>query len=126
MGHETRGNGVLMNRTKPETRRYSETFIFSHAFDMGMNEQHYVATVGFYPDNTTPCEVFLNNAKISTAADAYARDSAIALSFALQYGASVKVLRDAMTRNKSGGPMSPLGKLLDILEPQVNVVAIDS
>ena len=124
MGHEIRGNGILSNRTKPEARRYSETFTFEHAFDNGMNAQHYIATVGFYPDNTTPCEVFLNNEKISTAADAYARDAAIALSFALQYGASVKVLRDAMTRNKSGGPMSPLGKLLDILEPHSNVVDI--
>lgn len=98
-------------------RRASLTFRFEHAFDRGSQPFRYQATIGFFPDGRIG-EVFLNTEKVSTGMDAYARDAAIAVSIAVQYGAPLSVLCNAMTRNPDGAPSSPIGALLDRLAPQ--------
>lgn len=96
-------------------RRGSLTLEFDHQFDRSKNAFKYQATFGFHEDGSIG-EVFLNTMRFSTEMDAYARDAAIALSIAVQHGASLDTLRKAMTRNADGSPSSPIGTLLDVLE----------
>ena len=74
----------------------------------------YTAGLGYYPDGRLG-EVFLNAGKIGAESDVIARDSAIAVSFALQHGCPVEVIRPAFTRDALGRPEGPLGILFDIL-----------
>lgn len=74
----------------------------------------YIATVGFYGDGRIG-EIFLNGGKLDSGADIMARDAAIAVSIALQFGAPIKVLADAMTRKADGSPDGPIGTLLQAL-----------
>lgn len=74
----------------------------------------YHATIGFYPDGRLG-EIFLNCAKSGTHAHIAARDSAIAASIALQHGASIESVRNALSRQENGTPEGPLGILLDII-----------
>lgn len=74
----------------------------------------YEATVGFYEDGR-PGEIFLQAGKSGTAVNVATRDSAIALSFALQFGCSVDDIRSAMTRDPDGKAEGPLGCLMDLL-----------
>jgi hypothetical protein len=92
----------------PERRR-SETLDFNFA-----GKLQYRATLGYYDDGRLG-EVFLNAGKVGTDVDVSTRDSAIALSFALQFGCTVDVIRAAMTRDGNGQPEGPLGVLLDLL-----------
>jgi hypothetical protein len=103
-----------MNRRVLPDRRRALTIEFKHAFEVRGVPFLYKATVGF-DEYGRVGEVFLNANKTSTPNDAYARDAAIALSFAFQYGASVDTLRKAMSRTADGHPMSPIGALLDEL-----------
>lgn len=89
-------------------RRMSETFEFRRA---GLT---YSATIGFYPDGRIG-EVFLMAAKSGSMVDIATRDSAIALSFALQHRCRVDTIRAAMTRDEAGAPEGALGVLLESL-----------
>jgi len=99
----------MPHRQRLPQRRLGESFTFNFA-----GQHDYKATVGFYEDGRVG-EIFLNHNKITTAMDIAARDAAIALSFALQYGATISALRDAMTRDAKGQPEGALGVLLDLL-----------
>lgn len=74
------------------------------------------ATVGFYPDGRIG-EVFISTAKEGTDLNVATRDSAIALSIALQHGASISTLNQAMSKNHKGEPEGPIGVLLAQLAP---------
>ncbi len=97
-----------MNREPLPNRRHADTFDFQHA---GLR---FTASIGRYPDGRIG-EVFLNCSKLGTAADSSARDAAIAISIAIQYGVPLATLRHAMTRNSDATASSPIGRLLDIL-----------
>jgi hypothetical protein len=60
-------------------------------------------------------EVFLNSAKIGTAIETAARDSAVVASLALQHGVPPETIRRALTRNGDGSASGALGTLLDML-----------
>ncbi|MGJ0397436.1 MAG: hypothetical protein ACR65U_14535 [Methylocystis sp.] len=47
-----------------------------------------------------------------------AKDAAVCLSIALQYGAPVEVIRKAVTRTSEGEPTGIVGCVLDLLEDQ--------
>jgi ribonucleoside-diphosphate reductase alpha chain len=98
----------MTTRNRLPNRRRSENF------NLKVGGQGYVATVGFDP-NDKATEIFLNATKIDSAADINAADGAVAVSIALQYGASIKTLRDAMKRNADGSAQGPLGAALDRL-----------
>lgn len=72
------------------------------------------------PDLARPAEVFLQGGKNGSDVQALARDAAVAVSLALQFGAPLKTLREAMTRNDDGLPAGPMGRLLDVIaeDPQ--------
>lgn len=94
---------VLPNRRRNET------------FEFRLEGVVFTATVG-YADDDKIAELFLNSRKLGSAVDSVARDSAIAVSIALQHGVAISTLRHAMTRNEDGSASSPIGKLLDLLE----------
>jgi len=93
-------------RTAVPNRRHSEIVAFTHD---GIVFKGSVSTL---PDGT-PCEIFLDGGKAGTAVQHVARDSAVAASLALQYGAPLETLRAAMTRTDDGAAAGPLGTLLD-------------
>ncbi|RWX72598.1 hypothetical protein EOA24_00725 [Mesorhizobium sp. M2A.F.Ca.ET.039.01.1.1] len=91
-------------------RRLSETIHFKH------DKFVYTATLGFYDDGRIG-EIFLSSTKSGSFLDIATRDSAIALSFALQHGARISTMREAMTRDGQGRAEGALGALLDRLAP---------
>lgn len=97
-----------MNRERLPNRRYSENLKF-RCWGVPFH-----ATVGRYADGRIG-EVFLNAGKLTSNTDVAAKESAIALSFALQYGAPLEKLKEAMPRTSDGAPEGPLGHLLDML-----------
>ena len=74
----------------------------------------YTFSVGKFPDGSL-AEIFLNNHLAGSAADIAARDSAIILSIALQYGVPLEVLRRALSRDSRGVACGPLGAALDAI-----------
>lgn len=68
-------------------------------------------TIGFYPDGT-PGEVFIVGGKIGADFEAAARDGAILLSLALQYGVPLDVIAGALTKNTDGSPGSLVGAVV--------------
>ena len=89
-------------------RRYSEIVPFTHD---GID---YEGSISFLQDGT-PVEIFVEGAKAGTATQSWSRDCAVAISFALQYGAPIEKIREALTRNDDSSPAGPLGALLDIV-----------
>ena len=98
-----------MSREPLPTRRRSETFSVSSSAGI-----KYTVTAGFYDDGR-PGEVFIDGLKAGSDAQINARDAAVVLSIALQYGAPIEVLRHAISRAPDGSPQGPVGAILDTL-----------
>ena len=98
-------------RERLPNRRGGETLNFA------CRQREYRATLGFYPDGRLG-EVFINAGKSGSDVDIATRDSAIALSFALQYGCAPEDIRAALCRDDAGKAEGPLGTLLDLLAQQ--------
>jgi hypothetical protein len=86
----------------------------SESFEIEVSGLRYTATVGRFRDGRIG-ELFLNNHKSNSAADANARDSAVAASLAFQFGCPLEVLQHALLRDSAGHPSTPLGAALDII-----------
>lgn len=99
-------------RTLPQ-RRFAETVAFDHA--EGANSIKYIGTIGRF-ENGDVGEIFLNSMKLGTSSDTNARDAAVAVSLALQYGCPLATIRKALTRDASGQPSGPIGRFLDMIE----------
>ena len=97
-----------MHRQELPMRRHAETF------DLDYNNLLYVVTIGRYPSGAIG-EVFINFEKSGTMAEAIARDGAVLLSLALQYGAPLENMRTAVTRDARGEPSSIVGAVVDKL-----------
>lgn len=78
-------------RTRLPNRSEAEHISFSH------HGIQYSATIGFHRDGSVG-EIFLNGGKLDSNADIMARDAAIAASLAIQHGAPLATLADALTR----------------------------
>ena len=74
----------------------------------------YVAGFGRFADGQL-AEVFLSAAKSGTVIEAWARDSAIVASIALQHGVPADTLRHALSRDQGGGAASPIAAFLDLV-----------
>lgn len=103
----------MTDRELLPNRRRSETFEFEAGVP-GYTQQHYVATLGFYPDNRLG-EIFIHSVKSGCDRDIAMQESAIAASFALQHGCTVEMIRSAMPRTTDEKPEGPLGTLLDLV-----------
>jgi hypothetical protein len=98
-----------MRRTLPQ-RRSCETF----EIDFGGLARSHTITLGYYDDGALG-EVFINGGKSGEAIEAIARDGAVILSLALQYGAELDNIKSAITRDAQGAPSSIIGAVLDQL-----------
>lgn len=100
----------MMPRTSLPTRRLAEVLPFVHG---GIK---YYATLGYADEYATePIEIFLQGGKSGSAVEAWARDTGVAYSLALQNGCTVDTLRNAVTRLDDGTAAGPGGKLLDLI-----------
>jgi hypothetical protein len=99
--------GGDMHRERLSNRRLCTTTEFEHS------GTSFLLSIGHNTDK--PLEIFLNNRHLGSGVDSIVRDAAIAISFALQYGAQPKDLASAMTRNPDGSPSSPVGHALDLM-----------
>ena len=95
-------------RQRLPNRRASENFTFE------LNGLRFTATVSRLPDGRI-AELFLNNHKAGNQVDTNARDAAILLSFALQYGADIESIRKALCRDSHGRALGPVSAALDLL-----------
>ena len=100
----------VLERLEMPGRRGGDNFDFQH------KGHRYLASVRYRADQSVvPSEVFLNSAKIDSDHDLVARDAAVVISVALQYGVPLVDLAHALGRDPDGTASSPIGKLLDIL-----------
>jgi hypothetical protein len=87
--------------------------------NMGTEFNHegtrYAVRYSRFPDGRL-AEVFIDASKAGTHMNVIARDAAVVLSLALQYGTPVAQLRDALTRLPSGEHAGPIGVLLELIE----------
>jgi hypothetical protein len=98
----------MTTRRRLPNRRLAETF------NVDIGGLQYICTVGRYPNGEIG-EVFLSNGKCNSGADTAARDSAIVCSIALQFGADIETIRNALCRDARGVASGPLGATLDII-----------
>lgn len=98
-----------MRRTLPQ-RRSCETFEIDYG---GLSRSHTI-TLGFYDDGSLG-EVFISGGKSGETVEAIARDGAVLLSLALQYGAELSNIKSAITRDEQGAPSSIVGAVVDRL-----------
>lgn len=101
---------VKPERDRLPNRRACETISFGHG------GADFTMTAGHYDDGRIG-EIFINAGHANSALDALASDAAIAISFAIQHGADLTLIRSAMKRNSQGEPSSPIGAALDRLLP---------
>ena len=104
----TNSSKINSQRTRLPDRRPSETFSVECA---GLT---YLATISQFPDGRLG-EIFITSHKVGSAADTAARDSAIACSIALQFGADVEIIRKALCRDSAGNANGPLATALDLI-----------
>jgi hypothetical protein len=97
-----------MTRQRLPNRRLSESFNFE------LDGLRFTATVSRFSDGRIG-ELFLTNHKSGNQSDTNARDAAIILSFALQHGADIDVIRKALCRNSQDRALGPIGAALDLL-----------
>ena len=72
----------------------------------------YQVTIGHFANGKVG-EVFVTGAKAGSDMEAVARDAAVCVSIALQYGVPLTILRHAVTREQDGEPSSIIGAVLD-------------
>jgi hypothetical protein len=89
------------------------------AFDFEHDYIKHSGGAGFFPDGRL-AELFLTCSKPGSAVGIAARDGAIAISLALQFGARLDDLRHAMTRLPDGRAAGPICAALDIIADSLN------
>jgi hypothetical protein len=89
-------------RERLPNRRQCESFEFRHA------GHPFTLTAGHYPDNRIG-EIFISSNRAGSQVEAVARDSAIAVSIALQFGADLQTIRAALTKDHDGSSATLLG-----------------
>jgi hypothetical protein len=97
-----------MNRERLSNRRQCENFDFEHA------KHRFWLTTSRYSDGR-PAEIFLSSRLVGSPIEAIARDAAIVVSIALQFGADLETIRSALTKDHDGSAATVLGKSLDLL-----------
>lgn len=91
----------------------------AYTFELQFAGEKYFVTTGFYDLEMTKLgEVFVQRIRDKAAArlgphlDATARDAAVMLSFALQYGAPLDTIARALSMNEEGEPESLFGAII--------------
>jgi hypothetical protein len=100
----------MTHRRALPQRRASESF----DLDFGGLARAHTITIGFYDDGTIG-EVFINGGKSGEQVEAIARDAAVILSLALQFGADLANIKSAITRDAQGDAQTIIGVVVDRL-----------
>lgn len=91
-------------------RRHAETFNMT----FGGQNQPFAITCGYYDDEGKDLgEVFIDGPKEGSEMRSITHDSAVLVSIALQYGVPLATMRDALSRDKNGAPLTIIGAVLD-------------
>ena len=96
-------------RILPQRRR-AESFELYH----GKQNTPFQITVGYYPDDRIG-EIFIAGGKSGSDFEAVARDGAVLLSIALQFGVPLDVIQHAITREGNGEASTIVGAVVDKL-----------
>jgi hypothetical protein len=84
------------------------------SFTFELDGLRFTASIGRFVDGRV-AELFLTNHKSGNQSDTNARDAAIILSFALQYGADIDAMRHALCRDSAGRALGQVGAALDFI-----------
>ena len=95
-------------RERLPNRRKCESLEFRHA---GLD---FTLSAGRFQDGRV-AEIFLSSHKPGSPIEAIARDAAVTVSIALQFGANLETIRQALTKDHDDGPATLLGAALDKL-----------
>src|SRR5450631_4885861 len=101
-----------MSTSAPRQRLPNRRSHWLYRFESG--GQMYTGGIGRFDDGRI-AEIFINGAKVGSAAEANAQDAAIVASLALQHGCPLENIHHALVR---GGGSGPLAALLDEVERQ--------
>ena len=101
-----------MSTSAPRQRLRNRRPHWLYRFESG--GQMYTGGIGRFDDGRI-AEIFINGAKVGSAAEANAQDAAIVASLALQHGCPIETIRHALAR--SGGAAGPLATFLGKVEP---------
>ena len=101
---------LIAKRFTLPQRRMSETFDLRH----GGKNTVFSVTLGRYPGGEVG-EVFISGAKVGSEVEAVARDGAVLLSLALQYGVPLETIKHAITRESDGSATTIVGAVVDRL-----------
>jgi len=99
----------VKHREQLPNRRPCETV------NMRVHDQEVIVTTGYHADGRVG-EVFITSSKVGSNTEAIARDAAVVLSIAIQFGVPLTTLRGAVTREQDGSPSTVIGAVLDQLE----------
>jgi hypothetical protein len=97
-----------MARERLPNRRGSISFNFEHR-GLGFTRTYSCFS------NGRVAELFITNHKVASAVDVDARDAAIILSFALQFGADISAIGKALCRDPRRNPRGVIGAALHII-----------
>jgi hypothetical protein len=95
-------------RLRLPNRRACESFEFRHT---GLD---FTLCAGPYQDGRV-AEIFLSSHRPGSPIEAIARDAAVTVSIALQFGVPLETIRAALTKDHDGQPATLLGAALDAL-----------
>ena len=100
-------------RNKLPARRANEVIEFQHILANG-NSQEYFASIGRNLDGKI-AEIFIDMGRQSNEVANLARDAALILSIALQYGVPIEEMRASVGRSENGNPHSVIGTAIDLI-----------
>lgn len=106
---------MTADRDQLPARRFSETFELTH----GNLRTTFAVNFGRYDDGRIG-EVFISGAKAGSEVEGVARDGAVLLSLALQYGVPIETIKGAITRNLDGTPSTVIGAVVDRMDAEVS------
>ena len=107
-----------MTRAPLFNRRSAQSFEIEHFDQLGGIVIRMHVAIGEYKDGA-PGEVFvhlLGNAGKGSSLEALARDAAILISLATQFGCPLETQRRAITRDEHNRPLTLIGAVLDAME----------
>lgn len=113
----------MTNRRTLPHRRTATTFEAVH-WPPGGSETRFQVSIGYLdamadleghvvPIAPVAAEVFISGTKAGSSVESVARDGAVLLSIALQYGVPLDVIRGAVTREPDGAPTTVIGTVID-------------
>jgi hypothetical protein len=94
-----------MTRERLPNRRHASTRNFIH------NGMKFTVCAGYHDDGRIG-EIFLSSNKPGSAVEALARDAAIVISLALQFGCPIETIRHALEMDRDESPATVLGAAL--------------